>query len=77
MSDFKTVLVCVDTELGTHPSVDLAAVIAGQDGARLKLLDVVKDFACPTRLALPDLDRIKIIHKQRIDCLIWTSFTPK
>ncbi len=67
MAEYKKILVATDTRLDNHPIVDEAALIARQNNAKLKIVDVVPDFSWVVRLALQEHRDIRetVVAKKR------------
>lgn len=59
MKRFKKILVATDTRLEEHPIVSEAAEIAQHNGASLKIVDVVPEFAWTVRMTLTDHEHVR------------------
>lgn len=59
MKNFNNILVAIDTRLESHPILQQAALIAKQNGARVKVVDVVPDFSWTVRWTLPDHEEVR------------------
>ncbi|MFT5523292.1 MAG: universal stress protein E [Pirellulaceae bacterium] len=57
MKRFNNILVAVDTCLEYHPALEWAVRLAEHTHAKLKIVDVVRDFSWIARLAMSDCDR--------------------
>ena len=66
MKRFQNILVATDTRLDHHPIVEEAAEIARRNGAVLKIVDGVPDFAWTVRVSLPDHEHLRelIAHEK-------------
>ena len=59
MNQFERILVCTDTRFESHPIVEASAELALQNGASIKLMDVIPDFSWIVKLTLTDHDEIQ------------------
>ncbi|MEP3482691.1 MAG: universal stress protein [Fuerstiella sp.] len=59
MNNFNNILVAIDTRLESHPILQQAALIAKQNGASVKVVDVVPDFSWTVRWTLPDHEDVR------------------
>lgn len=73
MTSFKNILVATDTRLDDPSIVEEAAVIALQDNATVKIVDVVPEFPWVVRVALKDHQSIRelVVRKktEQLDAL--------
>lgn len=59
MKNFNNILVAIDTRLESHPILQQAALIAKQNGATVKVVDVVPNFSWTVRWTLPDHEEVR------------------
>lgn len=59
MKNFKNILVAIDTRLESHPILKQAALIAKQNGATVKVIDIVPDFSWTVRMTLSDHEEVR------------------
>ncbi len=67
MTSFKNILVATDTRLDDRTIVDEAALIAKNENATVKIIDVVPEFPWVVRLSLQDHESIRelVVSKKR------------
>jgi universal stress protein E len=76
MQRFKKILVSVDVRSVVHPVLERAATMAQQNGASLKIVDVVQEFAWPLRLVTPDYEHIQQLLTQEKQQLLDSLAVP-
>lgn len=59
MKNFSNILVAIDTRLESHPILEQAALIARENGAQVKVVDVVPEFSWTVRWTLPDHEEVR------------------
>ncbi len=70
MKRFKNILVATDTRLDDHPIVEAAAEIARNNGASLKIVDVVPEVSWTIRLMLKEHEHMyELITQEKQDKL--------
>lgn len=60
MKSFRNILVAIDTRMESHPILEQAVTIAKQNGATVKVVDVVPEFSWTVRWTLPDHDEVRL-----------------
>lgn len=73
MNQFAKVLVATDTRLDVHPIIDEAGALARQNGASLKIVDVVPEIPWAKRMLVKDHEYIRKLleheKQEKLDAL--------
>lgn len=70
MKQFAKILVATDTRLDVHPIIDEAAEVARQNGASLKIVDVVPEIPWAARMMVKDHENIRqLLGREKQDKL--------
>jgi universal stress protein E len=59
MQRFQNILVVVDTAFDEHPALDQGVRLARENGAKLKIADVVPEFSWPVRMTLSRSNEVR------------------
>jgi len=76
MKPFAKILVATDTRLNVHPIIDEAAEVARQNGASLKIVDVVPEIPWTARMMVKDHENIRqLLGREKQEKLCTPSTT--